>query len=208
MPTVLIGPGSLRNQPGPFREILTAAGFRSIDPIGGPVLTESELRAALPEADAIIAGGERLTAEILALAPRLRVIARTGVGYDAVDVAAATARKIPVVDHARDEPGERGRADLRAAAGPDAERREQRPDDPRGRLGPDAGPAAPGQDARPGRPGPDRPGRGDPRPGLRDARRRLRPDRRRATSTPATASAGSASTSCSPPPTWSACTCP
>ena len=97
MPTVLIGPGILRNQPGPFREILTAAGFRSIDPIGGPILTESELRAALPEADAFIAGGERVTAEILALAPRLRVIARTGVGYDAVDIPAATARKIPVV---------------------------------------------------------------------------------------------------------------
>ena len=97
MPTVLIGPGSLRNQPGPFREILTAAGFRSIDPAGDHALTESELRAALPEADAFIAGGERVTAEMLALAPRLRVIARTGVGYDAVDIAAATARKIPVV---------------------------------------------------------------------------------------------------------------
>ena len=67
MPTVLIGPGILRNQPGPFREILTAAGFRTIDLIGGPILTESELRAALPESDAFIAGGERVTAEILAL---------------------------------------------------------------------------------------------------------------------------------------------
>jgi phosphoglycerate dehydrogenase-like enzyme len=31
------------------------------------------------------------------MAPKLRAIARTGVGYDAVDVAAATARKIPVI---------------------------------------------------------------------------------------------------------------
>ena len=59
-------------------------------------MTESELRAVLPEADALIAGGERITAEILALAPRLRVIARTGVGYDTIDIPAATARKIPV----------------------------------------------------------------------------------------------------------------
>ena len=32
----------------------------------------------------MLAGGERITAELLDLAPRLRVIARTGVGYDAV----------------------------------------------------------------------------------------------------------------------------
>jgi D-3-phosphoglycerate dehydrogenase / 2-oxoglutarate reductase len=96
MPTVLIGPSSLRNQPGPFREILTAAGFHCHDPIGEPALTESQLRAVLPEADAFIAGGERFTAEILALAPRLRVIARTGVGYDTIDIPAATAHKIPV----------------------------------------------------------------------------------------------------------------
>jgi D-3-phosphoglycerate dehydrogenase / 2-oxoglutarate reductase len=38
----------------------------------------------------------RITAELLDLAPRLRAIARTGVGYDAIDVPAATARRIPV----------------------------------------------------------------------------------------------------------------
>jgi phosphoglycerate dehydrogenase-like enzyme len=97
MLTVLIGPGPLRNQPGPFREILTAAGFRCIDPPGEHTLSEPEVRAALPETDAFIAGGELVTAELIALAPKLRVIARTGVGYDAVDVAAATARKIPVL---------------------------------------------------------------------------------------------------------------
>jgi phosphoglycerate dehydrogenase-like enzyme len=97
MPTVLIGPGTLRNQPGPFREILTAAGFRCIDPPGDHTLTVSEVGSFLPEADAFVAGGELVPADLIARAPRLRVIARTGVGYDAVDVAAATARKIPVV---------------------------------------------------------------------------------------------------------------
>jgi phosphoglycerate dehydrogenase-like enzyme len=96
MPNVLIGPGSLRNRPGPFREILTDAGFRCIDPDGEQPLTEPELRALLPETDAFIAGAERVTADLIAQAPRLRAIARTGVGYDAVDIAAATARKIPV----------------------------------------------------------------------------------------------------------------
>jgi D-3-phosphoglycerate dehydrogenase / 2-oxoglutarate reductase len=97
MPTVLIGPGPLRNQPGPFREILKAAGFRFIDPAGDHTLTEPELRVALPEADAMVAGSEQISAELLALASRLRAIARTGVGYDAIDLAAATAKKIAVV---------------------------------------------------------------------------------------------------------------
>ena len=97
MPTVLIGPGTLRQQPGPFRQILTDAGFALVDPPGDHTLTEDELRALLPEADAMLAGGELLSAEMLALAPRLRAIARTGVGYDAIDIAAATAQRIPVI---------------------------------------------------------------------------------------------------------------
>lgn len=98
MPTVLISPGPLRGKPGSFREILRAAGFDEfIDPEGDHTLTEAELRATLPRSDAMLAGSERITPELLDLAPRLRVIARTGVGYDAVDVPAATARRIPVV---------------------------------------------------------------------------------------------------------------
>lgn len=98
MPTVLIAPGTLRNKPGSFRQILQDAGFdRFIDPEGDHTLTEPELRAALPEADAMLAGSEFLTAELMDIAPRLRAIARTGVGYDAVDVAAATARRIAVI---------------------------------------------------------------------------------------------------------------
>ena len=98
MPTVLISPSPLRGQPGLFRETLRAGGFDDfIDPEGENTLTEAELRAMLPRADAMLAGSERLSGELFDLAPRLRVIARTGVGYDAVDVAAATARRIPVV---------------------------------------------------------------------------------------------------------------
>jgi D-3-phosphoglycerate dehydrogenase len=98
MPTVLIGPGPLRGQPGPFRDILKAAGFDDfIEFSGDSTLTEAELRESLPQSDAMLAGGERLTAELLDLAPKLRAIARTGVGYDAIDITAATSRRIPVV---------------------------------------------------------------------------------------------------------------
>jgi D-3-phosphoglycerate dehydrogenase / 2-oxoglutarate reductase len=97
MPKVLIAPAPLRNEPGTFRDMLVAAGFTPLDPPGKhPTLTEGELRRYLPEIDAMIAGGELLDDSLLSLAPRLRVIARTGVGYDAIDVGAASARKIPV----------------------------------------------------------------------------------------------------------------
>jgi len=96
MPTVLISPEPLRHQPGPFREVLEAAGFDCLEIPPGPTTTEAQLREVLPKVDAMLAGSELITAALLDLAPRLRAIARTGVGYDAVDVAAASARGIAV----------------------------------------------------------------------------------------------------------------
>ena len=52
----------------------------------------------LERADAVIAGGRLYDAAALARAPRLLIIARTGVGYDKVDIAAASARHIAVVN--------------------------------------------------------------------------------------------------------------
>jgi phosphoglycerate dehydrogenase-like enzyme len=96
MPSVLIGPQLLRNAPGRFRDILTEAGFQPIDPEGGPALAEAELRPWLPQVSAMIAGGERMTRELFAIAPHLRVIARTGVGYDLIDIPAATEHRVAV----------------------------------------------------------------------------------------------------------------
>jgi D-3-phosphoglycerate dehydrogenase len=96
MPNVLIAPYPLRNQPGAFRDLLVAAGFTPIDPDGDGTLTTEQLLPYLPVSDAMLAGGELLTPDVLDRAPRLRAIARTGVGYDTVDIAAATLRGIPV----------------------------------------------------------------------------------------------------------------
>lgn len=96
MPSVLIGPYLLRNAPGRFRDILTEAGFEPVDPVGGPALSREELLPHLPHIDALIAGGERMTPELFDLAPRLRVIARTGVGYDLIDLAAAARHRVAV----------------------------------------------------------------------------------------------------------------
>jgi D-3-phosphoglycerate dehydrogenase / 2-oxoglutarate reductase len=96
MPRVLIGPYLLRNQPCRFRQILTDAGFELIDPVGDFSLTAAQLRPYLPDLDAMLAGGERMTPDLFAIAPRLRAIARTGVGYDLIDLAAASAHKVAV----------------------------------------------------------------------------------------------------------------
>jgi phosphoglycerate dehydrogenase-like enzyme len=93
---VLIGPYLLRNQPGTFRKVLKDAGFELIDPEGDFALTREELQIYLPRADAMLAGGERLTTELFAIAPWLRVVARTGVGHDLIDIPAATAHNVVV----------------------------------------------------------------------------------------------------------------
>jgi phosphoglycerate dehydrogenase-like enzyme len=49
-----------------------------------------EQRALLCEAVGLIAGSEPITREVLSEAPKLRVISRHGIGYDGVDVDAAT----------------------------------------------------------------------------------------------------------------------
>src|SRR5699024_5771286 len=46
------------------------------------------------ELDAVLVRTEKITAEMIAAAPHLKIIARHGVGYDNVDIDAASARKI------------------------------------------------------------------------------------------------------------------
>lgn len=59
--------------------------------------SEAELTAKLSDGVvATIAGGEPYTARVLETAPDLKIVARWGVGYDKVDVAAATRAGIPV----------------------------------------------------------------------------------------------------------------
>ena len=96
MPTVLIGAEPIRHQPGLFRDLLVEVGFKVLDPDAPAKLSEADLLAWLPRCDATIAGGEALTAKVIAACPKLRSIARTGVGYDAVDLKTATAQNIAV----------------------------------------------------------------------------------------------------------------
>lgn len=84
--------------------------YDSIDPAGVEVLNARAdikvvsvpandtraLMAALPEADAAILRYYHFGRDAIAAAKRLKVIQRHGVGYDRVDVAAATEHRIPV----------------------------------------------------------------------------------------------------------------
>ena len=50
----------------------------------------------MPEADALLLRTQPLTADLVAASPRLTIVSRHGVGYDAVDVQALNARTIPL----------------------------------------------------------------------------------------------------------------
>jgi phosphoglycerate dehydrogenase-like enzyme len=81
---------------GPFHDALTRAGFELIYPGRGQQLTEEELLHDLQGVRAAVAGMEPYNPRVLAAHPGLRVIARVGVGYDAVDVEAATRQGVAV----------------------------------------------------------------------------------------------------------------
>ncbi|HKV71660.1 MAG TPA: hydroxyacid dehydrogenase [Gemmatimonadales bacterium] len=61
--------------------------------------TREELDAALTTATALIVRSEtKVTADMIARAPNLKVVARAGIGVDTIDVAAATKRGIAVMN--------------------------------------------------------------------------------------------------------------
>ncbi|WP_432562530.1 phosphoglycerate dehydrogenase [Kineococcus sp. SYSU DK003] len=83
----------------PAHELLTGAGVAVVH---GDARQRAQsgrsLAAVVAEADpdVVVAGTDAFTADVLASAPRLRAVCRTGVGHDNVDVEAASARGILV----------------------------------------------------------------------------------------------------------------
>lgn len=96
MPKVLIAPAPLDGVEAPFKNLLLQSGFELVYPHVGRQLVESELNRFLDGCVAALAGSEPYTRAILEAHPQLRVIARVGVGYDAVDLNAATERGVVV----------------------------------------------------------------------------------------------------------------
>jgi phosphoglycerate dehydrogenase-like enzyme len=96
MRKVLIAPAPLAGLDASFVRTLRNADLELVYPKYRRQLTEDELLDALEGISAAMAGSEPYTRRVLEARPGLRVIARAGVGYDAVDTAAATDRGIAV----------------------------------------------------------------------------------------------------------------
>lgn len=100
---VLVAPAPLREIEHVFGPLLRAAGYSLEYPkrdgrLTDQQMTESELLEQLPGCVASLAGSEPYTPEVIArgAAAGLKVIARAGVGYDAVDLQAATEHGVAV----------------------------------------------------------------------------------------------------------------
>ena len=77
-----------------IREIVEAAGHSLA--VFEKYEAQADLVAAVADADAMIIRSDKVTAEVLDAAKRLRIVVRAGAGYDNVDLAAATARGVVV----------------------------------------------------------------------------------------------------------------
>ena len=109
MPIAQINPEAMINKPLPMVDVLRDGGFEVKYPtnalLARGVCTEDELIEELAGISAVVATAETYTGKVIAALPDLRVIARAGVGYDGVDVAAATKHNValtitPTANHA------------------------------------------------------------------------------------------------------------
>jgi len=66
--------------------------------VGVDCVTEEEIIEKAKDADAILTGGAQMTRRVMEGLPKCQVIVRYGVGYDTVDVDAATDNSILVVN--------------------------------------------------------------------------------------------------------------
>lgn len=98
MPKVLVTPRSFGVGSTKPLDYLTSRGCQVVTNTTGRLMTSEELVAAVSDVDGVIAGIERFSREVIAAGSRLRVISRYGVGYDAVDLEAATERGVVVTN--------------------------------------------------------------------------------------------------------------
>lgn len=88
---------SLGGKEGPHLTMLAEAGFEVVHtPEGADLWQEDDLIGVLDGISAVVAGSEPYTRRVIEASPGLRVIARSGVGFDAVDLAACNDQRIVV----------------------------------------------------------------------------------------------------------------
>ena len=79
-----------------IKDILSAAGHDVVLLEKYPA--QEDLVAAAADAEAMIIRSDKVTAEVIAAAPKLKIVVRAGAGYDNVDLAAASERGIVVMN--------------------------------------------------------------------------------------------------------------
>jgi D-3-phosphoglycerate dehydrogenase len=97
---VLCTPVSFGRKDASLRSTLEAAVAEVIyNPFGRP-LTAAELRPLVTDVDGYIAGVDEIDSSVIACARQLKIVSCYGVGFDHVDVTAATARGVLVTNSA------------------------------------------------------------------------------------------------------------
>lgn len=76
--------------------MLRAAGLEVVRNETGGILDREGMKALLADCDGVIVGVDPIDAEVIAAAPKLKAIAKYGVGVDNIDLDAAKARDIKV----------------------------------------------------------------------------------------------------------------
>ena len=94
-----------------IKNILTGAGHQ-VEVLEN-YAEQADFVAAVADVDAIIIRSDKVTAEVIAAAPKLKIVVRAGAGYDNVDLAAASAAKVVVMN----TPGQNANAVAELALG-------------------------------------------------------------------------------------------
>ncbi len=102
MPRILLTTTSYQDTPGPHHDLLAKSGLEVVRDRGP--LQEARLLELIQKHggfDGLLNGDDLITAKVidaaLAAPTKLRVIAKYGIGLDSIDVAHATAKKLPVL---------------------------------------------------------------------------------------------------------------
>lgn len=92
---ILLTTTSYQDTPGPHHELLESTGAEIVRERGP--LPESRMLELAGEFDAFLCGDDEITKAVIDKSlPRLKIIAKYGIGVDKIDVAYATSKKIPV----------------------------------------------------------------------------------------------------------------
>lgn len=79
-----------------IREIVKDAGYELV--LLEKYTDKSQLLSAIADVDAVIIRSDKITGDVLNAAKNLKIVVRAGAGYDNVDLAAATAKNVVVMN--------------------------------------------------------------------------------------------------------------